>query len=148
MVVGEHFHELLELVLAFPIGGSQQFLDDLEHRYDVPFSRLAELCHQQNGCCQQTFGGIVEVCVLTEGGRIHTGEDDGLGNDLGILFCFCFIHQLIRISQMQVHIFVDQMKKIVAVGACGVTQIDDRYRVAVLPCDLSIVSDHIAFGIR
>ena len=49
---------------------------------------------------------------------------------------------------MQVHILVDQMQKIVAVGAGGITQVDDRYRVSVLLCDLSIVSDHIAFGIR
>jgi len=46
VIVGEHLHELLELILAFLSRWSQQLLDDLEHGYDVPFFGLAELCHQ------------------------------------------------------------------------------------------------------
>lgn len=39
-------HELLELIFAFLPRWSQKFLDNFEHRHDVPFLRLAKLCHQ------------------------------------------------------------------------------------------------------
>lgn len=94
-------HKLLNLILAFLVGESQQFLDNLEHSYDVPFGRLTELSHQQNCRHQQTFGGIIEVCVLPEGSSIHAEEDNGFGNDLGILLCLCLVNQLVRMLLVQ-----------------------------------------------
>ena len=148
MVIGKQRHKLLKLILAFLIGGSQQFLDDLEHGYDVPLGRVTELCHQQDCCGQQTFGGIVEVCVLPEGSSIHTGEDNGLGNDLSILFSLCLVHQFLGMLLVQIHILVDQVEKVIAIGAGRVTQINHGDLVAVLLGDGSVVAHDIALGIR
>ena len=50
VVIGEHFHELLELILSFFLRGSKQFLNDFEYRHDVPFLGFAEFCHEEDGC--------------------------------------------------------------------------------------------------
>ena len=59
----------------WPVGASRG-LDEFEHRQDVPFRRRAELRHQQYCGGQQTFGGIVEIGVLAEGGAVRPGQDD------------------------------------------------------------------------
>ena len=148
MVIGKQRHKLLKLILAFLIGGSQQFLDDLEHGYDVPFGWLTKLSHQQDGCGQQTFGGIIEVCVLPEGSGIHAGEDDGFGNDLGILLSLCLVYQFLGMLLVQIHILVDQMQKVISIGAGGVTQINHRNLIAVLLGDGSVVAHNITLGVR
>ena len=57
--------ELILLLLVVTRG--TYFLNNLEHRYDVSFLGLAELCNEEDGCGQNSFSCIVEVCVLTEG---------------------------------------------------------------------------------
>ena len=147
MVIGEHLHELLELILAFLLRGCQQFLNDLEHRHDVPFLRFAELCHEQDRRCEQTFGGIVEVGVLSEGCCIHTGQDDGLRYDLGVLFCLRLVYQGVGMLLVQIHILVHEVQEIIAVTASRVSQVNDRYVISVLLGDVSVVTHDVAFGI-
>lgn len=143
VIVGKHLHELLELILAFLSRWSQQFLDDLEHGYDVPFLRLAELCNQQDRCRQESFGCVVEVGVLTEARRIHAGENDGLGNDLRILLSLRFVDEGVGIRLVQIHILVDQVQKVVAVGSGWVTKIDHRNIVAVALCNAAVVAHDV-----
>ena len=149
VIVGQQFHELLELILALLLGGSQEFLDDFEYGHDVPFAGFTELSHQQDGSRQKTFCGIVEVSVLSKRCCIHAGQNDGLGNDLGVLLCFGFVDKLIRKFLVEIHILVHQMQKVVAMGSSGVSQVDDRYRVTILLLgDPSVVADNVALGIR
>ena len=49
--------------------------------------------------------------------------DDGLGEDLGVLFGFGADSEVIRLFSGDVHIAVDERQKIVAVRAGGVAQI-------------------------
>ena len=78
MIIGKHLHKLLKLILAFLSRRRQKFLNDLENGYDVSFLRFAEFSHKQDRRCQESFGCVVEVGVLTEACRIHAGEDNGL----------------------------------------------------------------------
>lgn len=148
MVIRKHIHELLKLVLALFLRGSQEFLDDLEHGNDVSFLGFAEFRHKQDRRCQQTFCRVIEVGVLTEGSCIHTGQDDGFGNDLGVLLSLGFVDQLVGMGQVQVHILVDQMQKIVSMRPGGVAQIDDGNGVAIVLGDLTVVAYHITLGVR
>ena len=87
------FHKELELVLTTNSGGAEQVLNQLEHGDDVPLLRLGEFRNQQNGGSHQTLGRIVEECVLTERGSVAVAVDQGLGDDLGILFSLGFVGQ-------------------------------------------------------
>ena len=147
MIVRKQLHELLELILALLAGWSKKFLNYLEYRYYVPFLRLAELRNEQYRCSQQTFRGVVEIGVLSEGGGIHAGEDDRLRYDLGVLLGLCLIHEHIGMRLIKIHVFIDEMQKIVSVGACGISQIDYGYVVAIALCDIAVVSHNIAFGV-
>ena len=73
VIIGEHLHELLELIFALLSRGRQQLLNDFENGHDVAFLRLAELCHQQDRRSQKSFSGVVEICILSEARRIHAG---------------------------------------------------------------------------
>ena len=63
----------------------------------MPLFRRTEFRYQQNGCRQQALGGVIEVGVLSEGSSVHTGEDNGLGYDFGVLFRFRFIDDLVGV---------------------------------------------------
>ena len=98
MVAGQQFHELLELVLPFFIGRRQQFLDQLEHRHDMPLLRFAEFRYQENGRAQEPLRRVIEIGILPIVCRIASRHDDGLGDDLGILLRFGLVEQSIRIG--------------------------------------------------
>ena len=114
MVGRKFFHELLELIAVASLAGSEKFLNDFEHRNDMALCGLAEFRHQQNGCSQKSFGGIIEVGVLSEVTVLHAGENNRLGDDLCVLFRLGFVLHFIR-SGIQIHVLVDEVQKIVSV---------------------------------
>ena len=114
MIGWEKLHELLELILVPIPARCEKFLNNFEHRHDVPFLRLTEFRDEKDGRCDQTFCGIVEVAVLSEAARFHAGENDGLGNDFGVLFRLGFVLHFIR-PGIQIHVLVDKVQKVVAV---------------------------------
>ena len=90
----------------------------------MAFLRLTEFCHKQDGRSQKSLGRIIKVSVLSEACRIHAGKNNGLGDNLCILLGLRLIYKYIGIRLMQIHILVDQMKEIVAVGTGRVTQVN------------------------
>ena len=48
---------------------------------------------------------------------------------------------------VQIHIFVYKVEEIVAVRACWVSQVNDRYVISVLLGNVSVVTHDVAFGI-
>jgi len=76
--------------------------------------------------------------------------DDGLGEDLGVLFGFGAGSEVVRLFSGDVHIAVDERQQIVAVRAGGVTQIDDGdMLVAVIFFgNRAVVAGEITFGIQ
>ena len=80
---------------------------------------------------------------------LTAGIDDGLGKDLGVLFRLRPRRNILCVLSRHVHIPVDQCQQIAAVGAGGVSQVDDRHMVAVIFLGYgAIVSGQIAFGIQ
>ena len=62
------------------------------------------------------------------------GVDEGVGEDLGVFLCLGLCRQVVGVGFIDIHVLVDQMKKVVAVRAGGITQIQhgDLVSVAVL----------------
>ena len=114
MIGWEKLHELLELILVPIPARCEKLLDNFEHRHDVPFLRSTEFRDEKDGRGDQTFCGIVKVAVLTEAARFHAGENDGLGNDFGVLFRLGFVLYFIR-PGIQIHVLVDKVQKVVSV---------------------------------
>ena len=122
MVSWQQTHQFLKLVPSSP-GGTlhQEFLYQLEHRGDMPhlipacFLRGQEFCQQQNYRCQQALCRIIEVGVLTTVGSVPLRVDDGLGEDLRVLFCLCFGTNILGIFPMLIHIAVDQSQQVIAI---------------------------------
>ena len=93
MVGWQQTHQFLELVAPSP-GGTlhQKLLHQLEHRGDMPhlipacFLWGQELRQEQNYRCQESFCRIIEVGVLTTISTVTLRIDDGLGEDLRVLF--------------------------------------------------------------
>ena len=113
----------------------------------MSFLRLAEFRDEKDGRCDQTFCGIVEVAVLTEAARFHAGENDGLGNDFGVLFRLGFVLYFIR-PGIQIHVLVDEVQKVVSVRAHGIAQINDRNVIAIiLGGDRAVVAHDVTLGI-
>ena len=48
---------------------------------------------------------------------------------------------------VEIHIFVDEVQKVISVGARRVTQVNDRYLVAVLLCNVAVITHDVTFGI-
>ena len=63
----------------------------------MPLFRRTELRYQQNGCGQQALGGVIEVCVLSEGSGVHAGEDDGFRDDFCVLLRFRLVDDLVGV---------------------------------------------------
>ena len=147
MIGWEKLHKLLELILVPIPARCEKFLNNLEHRHDVSFLRLTEFRDEENGRRDQTFCGIVEVAVLTEAARFHAGENDGLGDDLGVLFRLGFVLYFIR-PGIQIHVLVDKVQKVVSVRAHGIAQVNDRNVIAIiLGGDRAVVAHDVTFGI-
>ena len=147
MVVRQKIDELLKLILALAVGRRKQFLYDLEYGHDVPFLRRTEFRDEQDRRREDPFRRVVKVSVLPKRSRVHARQDNGLGNDLRILLRFRLMHELPR-PTVQIHIFVHKVQKVIPVRARGVTQVDDGYIVAVLPCDRAVVAHDVAFCVR
>ena len=80
---------------------------------------------------EQPFRRIVNEGVLAVVGGIAAGIDNGLGQDLGVLFGLGPGSQILRIGPGNVPVPVDQGQEIVAVGAGWISQVNDR---DVIPC--------------
>ena len=76
--------------------------------------------------------------------------DDGLGEDLGVLFGLCAGSEVVRLFSGNVHIAVDERQQIVAVRACWISQVDDGdMLVAVIFfCNRAVVTGEVALGIQ
>ena len=85
---------------------------------------------------------------MSEGCSVHTGHDDGLGYDLGVLFSLRFVGEVVGFFLPEIHILVYEMEQIVTVRLGGVTQVNDSNVVSVVfLCDLAVVSVQVALGI-
>ena len=154
MVRRELTHKDLEVALALDLAGFQKILHQFEHRDNMAallwilFVGRQELGQHQNDRSQQTFCGIVEECVLASATVIAVRVDDGLGQDLGILFCLSTGCQILRVVSGDVHVAVDQCQQIVAVRPGRVTQVDDRHIVPIaLFRNRSIVTGEVALTV-
>ena len=76
--------------------------------------------------------------------------DDGLGEDLGVLFGFGAGSEVVRLFSGDVHIAVDEHQQIVAVRAGRITQIDDGDMLiaVILFGNRAVVAGEITFGIQ
>ena len=76
--------------------------------------------------------------------------DDGLGEDLGVLFGFGAGGEVVRLFSGDVHIAVDERQQVVSVRAGRITQIDDGdMLVAVIFFgNRAVVAGEITFGIQ
>ena len=81
----------------------------------MPLFRRTELRYQENGCRQQALGGVIEVCVLSEGGGVHAGEDNGFGYDFGVLLRFRLVDDLVGMGSIQVGVLIDKVQYIISV---------------------------------
>ena len=76
--------------------------------------------------------------------------DDGLGEDLGVLFGFGAGSEVVRLFSGNVHIAVDERQQIVAVRAGGVAQVynGDMLVAVILFGNRAVVAGEITFGIQ
>ena len=75
--------------------------------------------------------------------------DDGLGEDLGVLFGFGAGSEVVRLFSGDVHIAVDERQQVVAVRAGGVAQVDDRHLIAIaLGGNGPVIAGQIPFGVK
>ena len=133
----------------------QQILHQLEYRHDVPpllrvfLIRRQKLRKQQDRGRQQALRRIVEEGVLPVV-RVSLWADDGLGEDLGVLFGFGAGSEVVRLFSGDVHIAVDEHQQIVAVRAGRITQIDDGDMLiaVILFGNRAVVAGEITFGIQ
>ena len=109
--------------------GSHQFLHQLEHRHDVPLVmpravRWNELRQRHDHGCQYTFCCIIEVRILPAILLVTARIDDGLGEDLRVLFRIRPRRKVVRMLTGHVHVAVDQRHQIVSIRADRVAQVD------------------------
>ena len=109
----------------------------------MSFFRFAKFRHQKNCSSKHAFGSVIKICILSKTCRIRSGQNNRLGNNLCIFFCFSLVHQLFRMCQICIHILIDQMKQIVSVGMRGIPQVDDGYFVTVFFCYIPVVPHDI-----
>ena len=76
--------------------------------------------------------------------------DNGLGEDLGVLFGFGAGSEIVRLFSGDVHIAVDERQQIVAVRSGGVAQIDDGDMLVavILFGNRAVVAGEITLGIQ
>ena len=76
--------------------------------------------------------------------------DDGLGEDLGVLFGFGAGSEVVRLFSGDVHIAVDERQQIVAVRAGGIAQVyhGDMLVAVILFGDRAVVAGEITLGIQ
>ena len=155
MVRRQLAHQKLEVALALDATGFQKILHQLEHGDDVSallgmvFVGRQELSQHQDDRGEQTFGGIVEEGVLPTVAVIAVRVDNGLGQDLGVFFCFCAGRQIPRLLSGDIHVPVDQRQQIVAIRAGGITQVDNRDIVPIaLLGDGSVIPGKVALAVQ
>ena len=111
--------------------------------------RRQKLCKQQDRGRQQALRRIVEEGVLSVVG-VSLRADDGLGEDLGVLFGFGAGGEVVRLFSGDVHIAVDERQQIVAVRSGGVAQIydGDMLVAVILFGNRAVVAGEVTLGIQ
>ncbi len=108
-----------------------------------------KLRQQKHDGSQKPLGAVIEESVLAVLGSVTVRVDDGFGEDLGVFFCSCPGTKVVRMLARDVHVMIHQRQKIETVRACGITQVNDGYLVAVIPGgDGSVVSRQVPLGIQ
>ena len=75
--------------------------------------------------------------------------DDGLGQNLGVLFRLGPCSQIAWLPSGNVHVSVDQGQQVVAIRAGGVSQVDDRDVIPIaLLGNSAIVPSQVAFAVQ
>ncbi len=98
----------------------------------MPFARLTEFRYKQYCGGYQALRRIIKIRILPEARCVCARKDNGFGDDLGVLFALGFVDQLIRIGFEQIHVAIDEVQKVVAVGTGGISQVNDGDIVAVI----------------
>ena len=70
------------------------------------------LSQQEDHRCEQTLGGVVEKCVLAVAAAVPVRADDGLGEDLGVLFRLGPCRKVVGMLHRLIHVGVRQRQKI------------------------------------
>ncbi|KAF5029600.1 hypothetical protein DSECCO2_646880 [anaerobic digester metagenome] len=102
--------------------------------------------YQQNDGRQESLGGIVEKLILPV--VLAAGVDDGFGDDLGVFLRLGLCHKVVFVGKVSVHVGIDQLEHIVAVGTGGISKVNDRHMVAVVVTgNGAIVAVEVPLGI-
>ena len=109
--------------------GGHQLFHQLEHRHDMPLVmacavRRNELGQRHDHGCQHTLRCVIEVRVLPAILLVATRINNGLGQDLCVLFRRSPRLQVVRMFAGHVHVAVDQRQQVVAIRARWIAQID------------------------
>ena len=148
MIRRQTVQQKLEVIFPLYIAGRHQFLDQLEHRYNMPFLWFGKLRNEQDDRCHQPFGSVIKESVLSVSGGIAVSVDECLGNDFCIFFRPCFQSNIIGIFLAGVHIFVDEMQQVVPVRLGGIPQINDCHVVMIILLrNPSIIPIKVTLGI-
>lgn len=65
MIRRQAVQQKLEVIFPLYAAGRHQFLDQLEHRYNMPFLWFGKLRNEQDDRCHQPFGSVIKEGVLT-----------------------------------------------------------------------------------
>ena len=156
MGVRQRVHQDLESVFPFAgFAGSQQILHQFEYADDVASlplifpGRRQVLRQQEDDGGEEALRRVIEEGVLSVVGSVPLWIHDSLGEDLGVLFRLGPRRQIGFILAADIHVVVDERQEIVSVRPCWVTQVDDRYLIAIVfGGHSSIVPCEVAFGIQ
>ena len=157
MILRHHRHKELEAVLCFRSAAdwSKELLHQLEDGDDMPpllrlfFCWRKVLGEEQDRRRQYTLGRLIKVRVLPIDAFVPGWIDDRIGKYLGILLGLCSGFQVIRVRNSKVHVAVDEREQIVAIAACGISQVNDRHLIAViLGRDRAVVACEVTLAVE
>ena len=121
----------------------------MPHLISAGFLRRKELRQHQNHRRQQSLCRIIEVGILSPVGPLPLRVDDGLGQDLGVLFRLGLGCNILWILPIFVHVSVDQGQQVVSIRPGRFPEIHHGNPVSVgISGDGAVVSGQVALGIQ